>query len=100
MEKLGNKEIKGIGIGEEKVKLSLFSNNACMCRNTENSSQRQLEFTNSIERKDTKVSIFHYITNKIDEEETIKANPSTTATESKIKCPGNKLHLGNERCLQ
>lgn len=56
------------------------------------SPQRLLEFTNSIKQKDTKVSIFHYITNKIDEEETMKTTPSTTATGSKLKYPGSKLH--------
>lgn len=67
---------------------------------TEESPKSLLEFTNSIKQKGTKASSFHYIINKVDEKETLKVSPSTTATENEIKCPGDKLHSENERHLQ
>lgn len=80
---LGKKEIKGIRIGNEKVKLSYFHNDY-MYRETEESPKSLLEFTNSIKQEGTKASSFHYITNKVNEEETMKVNPSTVAAENKI----------------
>lgn len=86
---LGKKEIKGIRIGNEKVKLSYFHNDY-MYRETEESPKSLLEFTNSIKQKGTKASSFHYITNKVNEEETMKVNPYKSCRKQ------NKLHLGNE----
>jgi hypothetical protein len=98
------KEIKGIQIGKEEVKLYLFADNMILyLKDLENSTKKLLDIINTFSKVARyKINLqksvaFLYNNSEKTEKEYRKTILSTTASK---KIPRNKLNKGSERSLQ
>ena len=99
-------DIKGIYIGKEDVKLSLFANDVILyIENPKDSTKILLDLINEFckvvgYKINTQILlVFLYTHNELSERETKKTTPFTIATTTKNKVPGNKFNQGDKRTV-